>query len=73
MTVMNVDASGGIGVDVHSDGDQFLLVVAGKARVQMGPAEDDLPFERDVEDDSVILPAGTWHNLRNIGTPPMHH
>ena len=36
--------------------------------VQMGPAEDDLPFREEVEDDWVILvPAGTWHNVTNIG------
>jgi len=72
MTVMNIDAGGDIGLEVHSDGDQFLRVEAGKARVQMGPAEDDLPFERDVEDDWVILvPAGTWHNVVNIGDGPL--
>lgn len=72
MTVMNIDAGGDIGLEVHSDGDQFLRIEAGKARVQMGPAEDDLPFERDVEDDWVILvPAGTWHNVLNIGDGPL--
>ena len=72
MTVMNIEAGGDIGLEVHSDGDQFLRVEAGKARVQMGPSEDDLPFERDVEDDWVILvPAGTWHNVVNIGDEPL--
>jgi mannose-6-phosphate isomerase-like protein (cupin superfamily) len=72
MTVMNIDVGGDIGLEVHSHGDQFLRVEAGKARVQMGPSEDDLPYERDVEDDWVILvPAGTWHNVVNIGDVPL--
>jgi mannose-6-phosphate isomerase-like protein (cupin superfamily) len=34
----------------------------------MGPAEDDLPFDEEVGDGSAILvPAGTWHNVTNIG------
>ncbi|MEO8697844.1 MAG: cupin domain-containing protein, partial [Acidimicrobiales bacterium] len=37
-------------------------------RVQMGPSENDLPFDREVGDDWVILvPAGAWHNVTNIG------
>jgi mannose-6-phosphate isomerase-like protein (cupin superfamily) len=72
MTVMNIEAGGEIGLEVHPDRDQFLRVEAGKARVQMGPSEDDLPFERDVEADWVILvPAGTWHNVVNIGDGPL--
>jgi mannose-6-phosphate isomerase-like protein (cupin superfamily) len=59
-------------LEVHEHGDQFLRVEEGRARVQMGPAEDDLPFVREVVDDWVILvPAGTWHNVTNIGDGPL--
>ncbi|CAN5785489.1 hypothetical protein BH23ACT12_BH23ACT12_10890 [soil metagenome] len=72
MTVMSIEPGNDIGLEVHGNGDQFLRVEAGKARVQMGPAEDDLPFDREVEDDWVILvPAGTWHNVTNIGDEAM--
>ena len=68
MTLMNIEPGHDIGLEVHPDGDQFLRVEAGTARVQMGPAEDDLPFNREVGDDWVILvPAGMWHNVTNIG------
>ena len=34
----------------------------------MGPAKDQLDFVREVSDDWVILvPAGNWHNVTNIG------
>ena len=38
----------------------------------MGPAEDDLSFDEEVGDDWVILvPAGSWHNVTNIGDEPL--
>lgn len=34
----------------------------------MGPAEDDLNFERKVaDDDAIFVPAGMWHNVTNTG------
>lgn len=72
MTVMSIGPGSDIGLEVHEDGDQFLRVEAGRARVQMGPAEDDLPFDREVEDDWVILvPAGSWHNVTNLSDQAM--
>jgi mannose-6-phosphate isomerase-like protein (cupin superfamily) len=72
MTVMNIEPGHDIGLEVHQNGDQFIRVEAGRARVQMGPSERDLPFEREVEDDWVVLvPAGTWHNVVNIGDVPL--
>lgn len=68
MTVMSIPPGGEVGLEVHGDRDQFLRVEAGRARVQMGPAEDDLSFDREVGDDWVILvPAGKWHNISNVG------
>lgn len=72
MTVMSIPAGGDIGLEVHPDRDQFLRLEQGRGRVQMGPAEGDLPFDREVEADWVVLvPAGTWHNITNIGDVPM--
>lgn len=68
LTLMSIPVGGDIGLEVHPENDQFLRIEQGRGRVQMGPAEDDLPFEEDVEDDWVILvPAGTWHNVTNVG------
>ena len=72
VTVMSIEPGADVGLEVHDDRDQFLRVEAGRARVQMGPAEDRLTFDREVEDDwAVLVPAGTWHNLTNIGDEPL--
>ena len=68
LTVMSIPVGDDIGLEVHEENDQFLRVESGKGRVQMGPKEDDLNFDREVEDDYIVLvPAGTWHNITNIG------
>lgn len=68
MTVMAIEPGHDIGLEVHEDHDQFLRVEQGRGRVQMGPAEDDLSFDEEVGDDWVVLvPAGSWHNITNIG------
>lgn len=68
LTLMSIPPGGEIGLEMHDDTDQFLRVEQGKGRVLMGPAEDDLSFDEQVEDDWVILvPAGTWHNVLNVG------
>lgn len=72
LTLMSIEPGRDIGLEVHEHGDQFLRVEAGRARVQMGPSEDDLTFDREVRDDWVILvPAGAWHNVTNIGDEPL--
>jgi len=72
LTVMSIQPGHDIGLEVHPDHDQFLRIEEGKGRVQMGPSKEDLSFERDVEDDWVILvPAGSWHNITNTGDKPL--
>lgn len=68
LTVMSIKPGDDIGLEVHPDNDQFLRVEQGRGRCQMGPAEDDLPFDEEVSDDwAILVPAGTWHNVTNIG------
>lgn len=68
MTVMSIKPGDDIGLEVHQGGDQFLRVEQGTGRVQMGPAKDDLSFTAEVTPDWVILvPAGAWHNVTNVG------
>ena len=72
MTVMHIDPGHDVGLEVHSDRDQFLRIEAGRARVQMGASRDDLTFDEQVEDDWVVLvPAGSWHNITNVGDGPL--
>jgi mannose-6-phosphate isomerase-like protein (cupin superfamily) len=72
MTVMSIEPGKDIGLEVHEDHDQFLRIEAGRARVQMGPSKDDLSYDRKVEDDwAILVPAGSWHNVTNIGDEPL--
>jgi mannose-6-phosphate isomerase-like protein (cupin superfamily) len=57
-----------IGLEVHPEVDQFLRLEQGKARVDVGPARDELSESYDAgEDWALIVPAGTWHNVTNTG------
>ena len=72
LTLMSIPVGEDIGLEAHPETDQFLRLDAGRGRVQMGPAKDQLDFEREVEDGwAIFVPAGTWHNVTNIGDEPM--
>ncbi|MFT4245871.1 MAG: cupin domain-containing protein [Micrococcaceae bacterium] len=72
LTVMSIQPGHDIGLEVHEDHDQFLRVEAGKGRVQMGPAGRELTFDEEANDGDVIfVPAGSWHNVTNIGNEPL--
>lgn len=72
LTVMSIEPDDDIGLEVHPDTDQFLRIEEGRGRCQMGPAENDLSFDEEVTDDWVVLvPAGIWHNITNIGDTPL--
>ena len=72
VTLMSIPAGGDIGLEVHPETDQFLRLDAGSGRVQMGAARDKLTFDKEVSDGwCVLVPAGTWHNITNIGATPM--
>ncbi|MGB5076233.1 MAG: cupin domain-containing protein [Sphingorhabdus sp.] len=72
VTLMSIPVGGDIGLEAHPETDQFLRLDAGTGRVQMGDAKDKLTYEKEVTDGwCVLVPAGTWHNITNIGADPM--
>jgi mannose-6-phosphate isomerase-like protein (cupin superfamily) len=72
VTLMSIPAGGDIGLEAHPETDQFLRLDGGRGRVQMGPSKDRLTFDKEVSDGwCVLIPAGTWHNVSNIGEEPM--
>lgn len=72
VTLMSIPPGDDVGLEIHKGIDQFLRIESGKGLCQMGPAEDDLNFEREVGDDDVILvPSNTWHNIVNKGDEPL--
>ncbi|WP_453991294.1 cupin domain-containing protein [Bacillus nitroreducens] len=72
VTLMSLQVGEDIGLEVHPNVDQFLRLEQGHGLVQMGKRKENLDFVREVNDDSaIIIPAGTWHNLTNIGNVPL--
>jgi len=72
LTLMSIPVGGDIGLEAHPQTDQFLRLDAGHGRVQMGTTKDKLTFDQEVSDGwCVLVPAGAWHNITNIGATPM--
>jgi len=72
LVLMSIPVGGDIGLEVHPNVDQFIRIEQGHALVQMGERRDRLNFVRRVSDDDVIMiPAGTWHNVTNVGFAPL--
>jgi mannose-6-phosphate isomerase-like protein (cupin superfamily) len=72
MTVMAIPPGAEIGLEVHEQGDQFIRVESGRARVVMGATQDRMTVDQTVTDDwAILIPAGTWHNIINIGDQPL--
>ncbi|HET7856457.1 MAG TPA: cupin domain-containing protein [Gaiellaceae bacterium] len=69
LTVMSIPQGEDIGREVHEDRDQFLRIEQGTARVEFGTREDSVDETHDAAADwAIIVPAGVWHNVVNIGT-----
>lgn len=72
VTLMNIKVGGDIGLEMHPDVDQFIRIVSGFGLVKMGESKENLSFQKRVDGNfAVIIPAGTWHNLINIGNRPL--
>ena len=72
LTLMSIPVCGDIGVEMHDDVDQFLRVESGRAKVYMGSCRSDLQEQGCVEGgDAILIPAGTWHNVVNVGHTPL--
>ena len=72
VTVMSIDVGDDIGLEVHTMGDQFIRIEEGEALVKMGDTQDNLDFQRKASDDyAIMIPAGKWHNIINIGNKPL--
>lgn len=83
LTVMCIGPGEDIGREVHRRHDQFLRVVEGHARVELGPNEGEVEQTQQIGPGwAVIVPAGVWHDVVNTGegdlklyplySPPVH-
>ena len=72
LTLMSIPVYGDIGVEMHPTVDQFIRVESGNAKVYMGSCRDNLQGVACVkENDAILIPAGTWHNIVNVGGRPL--
>jgi mannose-6-phosphate isomerase-like protein (cupin superfamily) len=68
LTVMCLRPGEEIGWEAHPDIDQFLRIEQGSGRAEFGSSEDGVEETYEVGDDwAIIVPAGVWHNVVNIG------
>jgi mannose-6-phosphate isomerase-like protein (cupin superfamily) len=72
VTLMSLDVGEDIGLEVHPHTDQFLRIEQGRGLVRMGKRKDRWDVEKKVhDDDAIMIPAGTWHNVINTGDVPL--
>ena len=72
LTLMSIPVGESIGLEIHPDTDQFIRLEQGEGLVQMGANRNNLNFQRRIgRDFAFIIPAGTWHNLINVGNEPI--
>ena len=57
---------------MHEDVDQFIRIESGHAKVYTGSCCHSLCEKACVDGNyAVIIPAGTWHNIVNVGNRPL--
>lgn len=72
ITLMTLQPGEDIGLEIHPNVDQFIRIEQGQGFTQMGQSKENLNFTGMVHDDSaIIIPAGIWHNLTNVGNIPL--
>lgn len=72
LTLMCIPVRGEIGVEMHSDVDQFIRIENGHAKVYMGSCQNALREVGCVNGNyAILIPAGTWHNVVNMGSCPL--
>ena len=72
LTLMSIPAGGEIGVEMHTDVDQFIRVENGKAKVYIGESKDNFEEVSLVDGNyAILIPKGTWHNIVNVGNRPL--
>ena len=69
---MNIPVHGDIGLEMHSNLDQFIRIEDGYCLIMMGKSKNFLNYQQKANSNyAVIVPAGTWHNIINIGNVPL--
>jgi len=67
LVVMNINVGEDIGDEVHPKVDQFFRIEKGKAKFIFNEKEEHVVSNGE----AVIVPAGTFHNVINVGSEPL--
>ena len=72
MTLMSIPVCSDIGLEIHKDAEQIIRIEQGTALVKMGTCKNHMTMQEKVcAGDTIFVPAGTWHNIINIGRIPL--
>jgi mannose-6-phosphate isomerase-like protein (cupin superfamily) len=72
VTLMCIPPGSDVGLEVHPHTDQMLFVAEGCGLTMMGGSRDSVTYQQPVYEHSTILvPAGSWHNVVNTGNKPL--
>ena len=72
LTLMSIPSGSDIGAEMHTDVEQFIRVVNGRAEVYFGSEKSDMQKMAYVSSgDAILIPKGTWHNIVNVGRRPL--
>jgi len=66
LVVMNIEPGDEIGNEIHGL-DQFNRIEEGQAKVILNNSDE---YELK-DDDAIVIPASTWHNVINTGDKPL--
>lgn len=67
-TIMSIGRGEDIGVELHSDTDQYIRIERGDAIALVGEKQDALNRRYELHrGDAIYIPAGVWHNIINAG------
>jgi mannose-6-phosphate isomerase-like protein (cupin superfamily) len=67
-TLMSILPKENIGAEIHEDTDQYIRVEGGCALLLTGNDKNCLTDKKQLyRGDAVFIPAGTWHDIVNIG------
>lgn len=72
LTLMSINPGEDMGFDANPGLDQFIRIEEGSGILVIGDQKDNLDYQKNVSaQDTLIIPAGKWHNLVNSGKQPL--
>ena len=72
LTLMSIKQGEDVGIEMHENTEQLLIIAQGRGIVTMGNAKENMNFQKRFYDGyAIIIPAGIWHNIVNTGRTPL--